>query len=172
MSLADSLSKPRLVQTDYSSFSSQQIVSALRTIVAFTITDVFDLDPEESLWTSYHIGNILSVFDNVTPKCIPASVMTELTTCQYSDELAKRETGTYLKNNDEVQYAALEDWVNIFMDMITSSYYPLRPLVEASIRGQLSGVLKELGVDMDRNPRGALYLPNAVRYALSAKKFS
>ena len=172
MSLAENLSKPRLAETDYSSFSPQQIVAALRTTVAFTITDVFDLDPEEALWTSYHVGNILSVFEDVTPKSIPASVIKELTTCQYSDELAKRETGNYLKNNDEVQYASLEDWVNIFMEMITSSYYPLRPLLEASIRGQLCGILKELGVGMDKNPRGALYLPNAVRYALSAKKFS
>jgi hypothetical protein len=48
--------------------------------------------------------------------------------------------------------------------------YSLRPLLEDSMRGQLSGLLRELGVGDPSNPRGALFLPNDLRMQIAAKK--
>jgi hypothetical protein len=141
----------------------------MRTVITYTITDVFDLTPEETLWLSYHVKTILEPFEKIKPKAVPIPVTQELLTRQYSQNLSIREEGGYVNKDVDVEDTHLNDWVDIIMEMITPCYQPIRPLLEASVRGQISGVLTELGVGIEKNPRGALYLPNAVRYNLAKK---
>ena len=170
MSIVNNLSRPSESRASFYNFTSKEIASALRTVVAFTITDVFDLTPEESLWTSYHINEIIKPFENMYPRTIPISVSQELSTREYSNRLQRRENGKYNSEHNASTHAELEDWVDVFMDMIAGSYHPLRPMLEATVRGQITGMLYELGIGKVENARTAIYLPNAVRYALNAKK--
>lgn len=170
MSIIDTLAKPRSVEGHVSpNFSPQQTCGAMRTVITYTITDVFDLTPEEALWLSYHIKTILEPFEEMKPKAVPVPVTQELLTRQYSQNLSIREEGAYVDKDADTEDAQLSDWVEVIMEMVTSCYQPIRPLLEASVRGQISGVLTELGVGIEKNPRGALYLPNAVRYNLAKK---
>lgn len=170
MSIIDTLSRPResvnRVSTD---FTSQQICNAMRTVITFTITDVFDLDPDESLWVSYQLHDILDIFEDMSPKALPASVVLELVSKKYSSNLTKRKEGQYVEHVVTDKEADLSDWVNIFMEMVTSSYYPIRPLQEAVVRGSIRDLLSTLGVGIEKSPRGALYLPNAVLFNLARK---
>lgn len=170
MSIVNNLTRPSETRASFYNFNSKEIASALRTVVAFTITDVFDLTPEESLWTSYHINEIIKPFENMYPRTIPIAVSQELATREYSSRLQRRENGKYNAEQDAANAAELEDWVNVFMDMIAGSYHPLRPMLEATVRGQITGMLYELGIGKAENARAAIYLPNAVRFALNAKK--
>lgn len=170
MSIIDTLAKPDSTDGKVSlNVSPQQTCGAMRTVITYTITDVFDLTQEEALWLSYHIKNILVPFENVKPKAVPIPVTQELLTRQYSNHLLAREKGTYASKDADIEDTCLNDWVDIIMEMVTSCYQPMRPLTEASVRGQISGVLTELGVGIEKNPRGALYLPNAVRFNLAKK---
>lgn len=170
MSIVSNLSKPNYAREPFSNYSPPQVAAALRTIITYTITDVFDLTPEETLWSSYHINEMLKPFEEMVPKSVPIAVTQELSSKEYSVRLSQRNEGSFNDISNNVENASLEDWVSIFMDMITQSYYPLRPMIEATIRGRISGLLSELGIGAHNNPRGALYLPNAVRYMLNAKK--
>lgn len=170
MSIINTLAKPPQAKGIVShQFTPNQVCAAMRTVITFTITDVFDLTPEETLWLSYHMGTILEPFEASKPKAIPVPVMHELMTRQYSSSLSTREQGQYAHKESEIEDTRLSDWVEIIMEMVTSSYQPIRPLVEASVRGQISGVLTELGVGIEKSPRGALYLPNAVRFNLARR---
>lgn len=173
MSIVSNLAKPNHVRESVNSYSPPQVAAALRTIITYTITDVFDLTPEETLWASYHINEMLKPFENMVPKSVPIAVTQELASREYSSRLSQKNNGSFNDvANNNIENASLEDWVSIFMDMITQSYYPLRPMIEATIRGRISGLLLELGIGAQHNPRGTLYLPNAVRYMLNAKKRS
>lgn len=170
MSIIDTLAKPDSTKGKVSpNVSPQQTCSAMRTVITYTITDVFDLTQEEALWLSYHIKNILEPFEKMKPKAVPIPVTQELLTRQYSNHLLARESGTYASKDANIEDTHLSDWVEIIMEMVSSCYQPMRPLLEASVRGQISGVLTELGVGIEKNPRGALYLPNAVRFNLAKR---
>jgi hypothetical protein len=48
--------------------------------------------------------------------------------------------------------------------------YRLRPLEESALHGQITGLLRELGVGDPANPRGSRYLPTVVRHRLIARE--
>lgn len=170
MSIMNTLAKPPESQGITShQFSPNQVCAAMRTVVTFTLTDVFDLTPEETLWLTYHMGIILEPLENIRPKAIPIPVTQELMTRQYSANLSSREEGQYVDKVADIENTSLSDWVEIIMEMLSASYPNMRPLTEASVRGQISGVLTELGVGIEKSPRGALYLPNAVRFHLARR---
>lgn len=150
-------------------FTDKQKCGAMRTVITFTITDVFDLTPDESFWLSYQINRILAPFENITPSALPTAVSHELTTRHYSTYLSDRTDGGYAPRAEDIEETNLSDWTEVFMEMICSSYAMMNPMLEASIRGELTGLLMELGVGIEKSPRGALYLPNAVRYNLAKK---
>ncbi|MBC9706693.1 MAG: hypothetical protein H9W81_17420 [Enterococcus sp.] len=141
----------------------------MRTVITFTITDVFDLTPDESFWLSYQINSLLEPFESITPIVIPTAVSHELTTRQYSTYLSDRTNGGYAPRSEDVEETNLTDWTEVFMEMLCSAYPCMAPMQEAAIRGKMTGLLMELGVGIEKSPRGALYLPNAVRHALARK---
>lgn len=151
-------------------YSPEQVLRALRTVLTHTITDAFDLTSEESMWVSFHVDQILSPIGAARPKAVPLPVRKELESRLYSHRLAEREGRVIIPRAADpgVKQGALEDWAAVFSETVRQCY-DLRPLVQASIDGQFTGLLLELGVGHPTNPRAGRYLPTAVRYLLSHK---
>lgn len=170
MSIINTVAKPHEGKTNGTQgFTDKQKCGAMRTVITFTITDVFDLTPDESFWLSYQVNRLLTPFENLTPAVLPTAVSHELTTRQYSTYLSDRTNGGYAPRSEDIEETNLTDWTEVFMEMIAAAYAPINPMLEASIRGELTGLLMELGVGIEKSPRGALYLPNAVRHNLARK---
>ena len=149
------------------------LTGALRTVILFTLTDSFGLVPEESMWAGYHIhpDRILAPLVGKHPLTVPVAVRREMTAdhpyTQALDNLETRDDRNATAAYDpRVIHADINDWVAVIMQMVTTCY-PLRPLEESSMHGQLVGVLRELGVGDRTNPRAARYLPNDVRHRLA-----
>jgi hypothetical protein len=148
------------------------LLRAWRTVMLFTLTDSFALQPEEIMWAGYHLDAILAPLRGRASVLVPLAVRQEMSAPHpYSAALAEAEAasapvtvGTF---DPSVTHAAVTDWAGVFMAMI-SGCYPLRPLEEATMRGQIVGVLTELGVGHPSNPRPARYLPNDVRHRLNS----
>lgn len=173
MSIINTVAKPQEGKTNRTQgFSNKQKCGAMRTVITFTITDVFNLTPDESIWLSYRVDQILKPFEEVAPNVLPTSVTHELTTRQYSTYLSERSEGSYNTPDETIEEASITDWTDVFMEMICSTYAPIRPMLEASVRGELTGLLMELGVGIEKGQRCALYLPNSVRYNLAQKDAS
>lgn len=156
------------VQTQYNNAS---IMRSLRTVTTFLIADVFDLTPEEAMWTGYHIEKAFTSLKDENCNAIPAPVMRELQTGAYGTMLADRENviAKPIREDKDVKTATLEDWTNVFMETVITSYPDLRMLNEAKIRGYMTGLLEELGVGHKKQPRGSKYLPNTVMNLLGRK---
>lgn len=145
-------------------YNNDSVIRALRTVTTFLISDVFDLTPEESLWAGYHIDLAFKALSEEEYYAIPAPVILELKKGTYGQLLAGREDvqARPILASEDVKNASIEDWVDVFMETVITSYPNLRPLNEAKIRGYISGVLEELGVSNETRARGSKYLPNTV----------
>ena len=148
------------------------IASALRTVVLFTLADSFALVPEETLWASYHLERIFAPLHRAERLLVPLAVRQEmLPPHAYSRALAGLESGSATAPvapfDSQSRHASEADWAAVIMHMVTESF-ALRPLDEATMRGQIAGVLRELGVGHPTDPRAARYLPNDVRHRLNS----
>jgi hypothetical protein len=139
---------------------------AFRVVLTYTITDAFALTVEESLWVSYHLTGVLQPLRRMVPSRLPLAVRHELLEQTYSERMNTFETRDHdsvaLPADPEVTAADLDDWAIVIAETVTSCY-PLRPITESGMYGQITGLLRELGVGHPTNPRAARYLPNAVK---------
>jgi hypothetical protein len=145
----------------------QEVLNAVRTVIAYTISDVFCLTEEETMWTTYHLNKALEPLKDKRPRAIAAPVQHELATGYYSKQLAETYRAEPSQSNGSVAEADILDWAEMLAGVAIEGYN-VRPLVAASLVGNISGVLMELGVGNPQNPRASKYLPNAVRHSLSA----
>lgn len=145
-------------------YNNDSVIRALRTVTTFLIADVFDLTAEETLWAGYHMDLAFKALGEENYYAIPVPVMLELKKGTYGNLLASREeTEAHpIPASKDVKTASIDDWVDVFMETVITSYPDLRPLNEAKIRGYISGVLEELGVSNPKSARGSKYLPNTV----------
>lgn len=145
-------------------FKPNEICSALKVSMTYMVADAFNLTNEEIIWFGYQVGEALAPFSQEKPRSLPNVVTHELMTHQYSNLLAKRKEGAYVKSED-IQESNNEVviWIDVMMEMIDISYSP-GLFVQAETRAKLMASLKELGVGHIKNPRAALYLPNAIRH--------
>lgn len=152
-------------------YNNDSVVRALRTVTSYLIADVFELTPEEIMWSAYHMDLAFKPLSNEKYSAIPAPVHRELQAGTYGKLLEERETlqAKPIVASDEVKKASIDDWTDVFMETVLTSYPELRPLNEAKIRGYISGLLKELGVSDPKNPRGSKYLPNTVMNFLARR---
>lgn len=149
----------------------RDVYKALRTVILWTISDAFALCELESMWTQVQIDNLLSPQQRAKPKNIPLAVQRELSAKLYStllSEMVGVNEHKARKENGQSLQASVQDWSRVLADMVTQTY-ELRPLIDASIVGEFTGILTELGVGDPQNPRASLYLPNAVRERLNSK---
>lgn len=147
------------------------LTTALRTVVLFTLADSFALVPEETMWASYHLERIFEPLARAERLLVPLAVRQEmLPPHPYSQALDALESSPVVAQpapfDVGTRSATESDWSAVIMAMVTESFM-LRPLDEATMRGQIAGVLRELGVGHPSNPRAARYLPNDVRHRLS-----
>lgn len=151
--------------------TASQTVNALSSVINYIITDAFNLNPEESLWVGYHLGEILSPLKNIIPTAILGAVQREIETGEYSNRMFDRTSrpsyGTDTTFTAGVRYAPVSDWVEGISEIVLGSYPNLRPMIRSSIVGSIHGLFTELGVGDDpRTSRASSYLPNGVRYLI------
>lgn len=145
---------------------------ALRTVILYTLTDVFGLATEETMWAGYHLEEALEPLNALKPTQVPLPVRQEMLEATYSQQLSRieaRGSRTVTASIDPVHAtvaASINDWVGVLMQMV-SSCYTLRPMVESTLTGRLAGLLRELGVGSGEGGRPARYLPNDIRYRLN-----
>ena len=148
-------------------------LGALRIVMLYTITDVFALVVEESIWAVYQLDRILAPLMDVKPRMVPLPVRQEMLTGAYSRELNDLETRASevvaTGQDPRTASADLNDWAGVLMDAIGQMYL-LGPMEESALQGQIMGLLRELGVGNPTNPRGSRYLPTAVRHRLMARE--
>jgi hypothetical protein len=148
-------------------------LGALRTVMLYTITDVFALVVEESIWVGYHLDRILAPLMDQKPRMMPLPVRQEMLNGAYSRELNDLETrasGMVAVGQDPLTASAdLNDWAGVLVDAV-GQMYRLRPMEESALQGQILGLLREMGVGNPANPRGSRYLPTVVRHRLMARE--
>lgn len=147
-----------------------QHASAHRSVLLYSIADVFRLTPEEILWTGYVLDQMLAPLLARTPDDTPFAVRQELLHGTYSrslDALLAQEiplttprTGLTVTPSD-APLVPVADWVEVFLSPIRVSY-ALDPLSESRMRHDLKRILRDLGCDSP-NPRMPAYLPSALR---------
>jgi hypothetical protein len=146
-------------------------LGALRTVMLYTITDVFALVVEESIWAGYHLDRILAPLMDQRPRMVPLPVRQEMLSGAYSRELndlETREAGMVAIGQDPSTASAdLNDWAGVLVEAV-GQMYRLRPMEESALQGEIIGLLREMGVGNPTNPRGSRYLPTAVRHRLMA----
>lgn len=148
------------------------LTAALRKVVLFTLADSFGLVPEETMWASYHLERIFAPLHSAERLLVPLAVRQEmLPPHPYTQALDALESSTNVAPigpyDPGTRTASEADWSGVIMQMVTESF-SLRPLDEATMRGQIAGVLRELGVGHPEDPRAARYLPNDVRHRLNS----
>lgn len=144
------------------------VVEALRTVMLHTLTDVFALVPEEILWAGYHLDQILAPLAGQQPAKLPAAARQEMLHASYSQALAALESQHLSPTvaDSSTRSASLEDWAAVLVSTICECF-PMRPMLESTMRGQLTGLLRELGVGAPTRPRSCRYLPSDVRERLN-----
>jgi hypothetical protein len=143
-------------------------VTALRTVLLYSIATPFALVPEEIMWAGYHLDKILAPLKGKTAEIVPLAVRQEMLTGHYSTalEAAEQKQSAAAVFDSSVKQGDLNDWAAVLISTITQCY-TLRPMEESAMHGQLVGLLRELGVGDPVNPRGARFLPNDVRHRLA-----
>lgn len=144
--------------------------AAFRTVVLQIISEAFDLYDEESLWLGYHMDTVFAPLMDTFPHTVPLAVRQEMLDGTYSRLLELRSKAKRLQGQTtydaNVLHASAEEWADALLSPVFSCY-SLRPLTESGMRGNMLGLLKELGVGSKTNPRGATYLPNDLRLKLT-----
>lgn len=145
--------------------TTEETLRAVRSVTLWTIQDAFDLVAAEVLWASYQLSPIFDKLHGREPVGIPASVRQELLHQTYSKKLNLTRMDSNEESRavyrDDVLNADLTDWAAVLTDLIRVTYDP-RPIEVEEIRGRITGILRELGVGDEVDPRGSLYLPNVI----------
>lgn len=142
-------------------------VTALRSVLLYTLTDTFALIPEESLWLGYELGTILAPLEGHATAVVPLPVRQEMLGGAASaalDRLHQRAT-QMLPHDPDAVTATAEQWTSVIMSMVKTCF-DIPAMSELAMQARILGALHELGIDDPRNPRPSRYLPNDVRFSL------
>jgi hypothetical protein len=146
--------------------------AAFRTVVLQVVTEAFDLYDEEHLWLGYHLDTVFAPLMDTLPHTVPLAVRQEMLDGTYSRLLELRNKAKRMQGQTSwdanVLHASAEEWTDALLSPVFSCY-SLRPLTESGMRGNLLGLLRELGVGSAENPRGSTFLPNDLRLRLIRK---
>ena len=141
-------------------------VAAFRAVLLHLIVEAFDLREEETLWVGYHLDQTLAPLMQQKPHTVPFPVRQEMLNGSYTRLLELRGKAHIARgqcvHDARVLHASCEDWAETLISPILESYN-IRPITEATMRGQMLGLLRELGVGDEQNPRGATHLPTELR---------
>lgn len=143
--------------------STANVIRASRTVIVYTIADVFDLTEDEAMWAVYHLDAALKPFAPKKARALASPVRHELESGFYSDCFAKRDSANPQVADPTVASADAIDWATALSNVVLESF-PHRPMESSVLIGSISGILTELGVGHATHPRASKYLPNAVRY--------
>ncbi len=171
MSIIYDLSRPdeQVAVNIKDKFTSTEICNAFIKTLTYIIADAFDLNSEETLLIRYQISHVMKGFDSSKPKSLPNAVTHELKTKQYSKAITDREQGSYLVGTEGLKPAQIDEWVDVILEMISTSYNPPW-MLQAETRAEFITLLSSLGIGNAKNPRAALYLPNSIKWNAAQKK--
>ena len=155
-----------LTTTRQDRYVDTDVLRAIRTVMTFTIADVFDLTEDEVMWCAYHLDQALKPFAGCRMHSLAAPVRQEMMTGDFSDRLNRRNRGIAApqRSNGAVAEAHVLDWATVISNVATITY-AARPIIVAGFVGAVAGILTELGVGNPVAPRASRYLPNAIRFA-------
>lgn len=138
--------------------------TATKSVMTYTIADVFALTEEEIMWASYQISEALKSIQNSPVKLLPSAVKMELETNEYSKRLFSMGKNAHpsLVRKNVATIDAL-DWAILIADIALKAY-DVRAIESSAFVGRISGILTELGVGNPLEPRASKYLTNAALY--------
>ena len=138
------------------------ILKAIRSVITYTIVDVFSLTEEERFWVSHHLENALQPLINSKPHNLALPVLEELKYAKYTILLNGYTYAQARKIQENVLVADVFEWAQALSSVFSESY-KLRPIESSAITGKITGMLEELGIGR----RESRYLPNTVRSILN-----
>lgn len=167
MSVMTSLQNIRVpVQQKTGIYEPDEIRKAYKSVITDLLRDIFSLAPEECLWADYYLGQALELTKDSRIKDAPIAVEDELTTGKYSKGIFDSYQPTPKLANHDIIQASIEDWTSIFSEMIAEGF-DTDTITHAGIYAIIKSLMESLGVGHPTNPRGAHYLPNAIRWKLN-----
>lgn len=140
------------------------VLSALSTVLLWTLSDTFELLPEERAWVKITLDTqVLSPMKRREPVQIPTSVRQEALEGSYTRQLEQLAltTPTPSVQRPRVQYAGVDDWAATFADLVELTYR-LGASEGAEVFARFRHLLTDLGVGDPSQPRGSTFLPNTV----------
>ena len=144
---------------------------ATRTVVLYTITDVYGLCFEEYSFAGKKLYDILEPLFKIKPHGLPVAVRHEMLVGYYTKELERfmKDDPTSFSQtmwDKNAVHATAQDVATVIMQMVNQCY-SIENLVADSMFAQIVKLLEDLGVDHPVNPRPAKYLPSDVRHRLN-----
>lgn len=157
------ISRDTSVRAPLAGVTHRDVMNAVKTVMLFTIADVFDLEEHEVDWTDYHLRLALESFESADIISLPSPVRDEILSSEYSARLANRTHAHPRASDSTAAEADAVDWATVLGNIAVETF-KCRPIVGGGFVGRVSGILRELGVGNPQTPRASRYLPTAVRY--------
>ncbi len=145
-------------------------VRATRTVLTYTLADVFALVPQEIDWLQTRLAAALEPVAGRASTTTPLSVRQELQDGAFTRALSNVAAGEqYLPVGPQHQalQASPDQWAAVLLDLIQTAYDVPAVMLEP-LRVELLNILGQLGVGVAGNPRPSRYLPNDLRHRLHA----
>lgn len=167
MSIMNSLKNAQTAPNmKHKSYTPDEIRKAYKSVITGLLKDIFALAPEECLWADYYLGQAMDLTKDSLIKDAPIAVEDELTTHKYSNNIFLQNPIQAKQANENIIQASLEDWTEIFSEMIAEGF-DTDTITHSGIYAIVKSLMSSLGVGNETNPRGANYLPNAIRWKLN-----
>lgn len=147
-------------------YKPDEIRKAYKSVITDLLRDIFSLAPEECLWAEYYLGQAIELTKDSPVHDTPVAVEDELKTGKYSKGIFSEHRSAPKTANVDIIQASLEDWTSIFSEMIAEGFRT-DTITQAGISAIIRSLMESLGVGDENNPRGANYLPNAIRWKLN-----
>lgn len=155
--------------TESVQLANRDISSAFRKVIAYNITDIFDLTVEETMWLQRELINHLPNLSEYPSNSVPLAVKKELEEGKYTAMLSQRALSEVVRGSAITHKTKTiperKYWVMLFLSSLESSY-KLPSSVSLQLHKMLDSALLELGVGTEKNPRGATKMPTELRLLL------
>jgi hypothetical protein len=154
---------------DLETFVNTDINSAFRKVIAYNITDIFDLTVEETMWLQRELISYFPDLSIYSSNSIPLAVKKELEEKKYTSMLSQRALSESARGSSITHKTGTiperKYWVMLFLSSLESSY-KLPANITLQLHEMLDRILSELGVSAKDNPRGATKMPAELRLLL------
>lgn len=158
-----------IVQSETGFSTNTNITAAFRKVLAYNISDIFDLTTEETMWLQSVLrGNFIKL-ERYPSSAVPLSVKQELEKGIYTKLLSQRALSESARGSSIIKSGnsipPRKYWIMFLLSPLVSSY-DLPESEVLKLHELLDKILIELGVGHQTNPRGATKLPAELKLLL------